>query len=148
MPEVRLVGNIVLRTMVSLWLGWCELPASNNARVGGVGVLNCLHLINCRQKEERKKSHSALRWPGSSPLANQCLTRMPLVLLYWLTPPLRSLASCLCREPSVPPPHEAGCRQHWKSPGLEKLIKFRPWAFQVTGTEGGKPHPLAQRTAT
>lgn len=28
LPEVRLVGNIVLRTMVSLWLDWYGLPAS------------------------------------------------------------------------------------------------------------------------
>ena len=97
------------------------------------------------KKEERKKSHSALIWPGSSPLANQSLMRMPLALLYLPMLPLRSLASACEGSTFVPPPHEAGCGLRWKSPGPEKLIKFRPLAFQVTGTHGGKPHPLHKR---
>lgn len=98
--------------------------------------------LAAKKEEERKKSHSALIWPGSSPLANQSLMRMPLALLYLPTLPLRSLASACAGSTFVLPPHEAGCWLRWKSPGPEKLIKFRPLAFQVTGTCGGKPHPL------
>lgn len=101
--------------------------------------------LAAKKEEERKKSHSALIWPGSSPLANQSLMRMPLALLYLPTLPLRSLASVCEGSTFVPPPHEAGCGLRWKSPGPEKLIKFRPLAFQVTGTHGGKPHPPHKR---
>lgn len=34
---MRLVGNIVLRTMVSLWLDWYELPASKK-KIQGLEV--------------------------------------------------------------------------------------------------------------
>lgn len=85
-----------------------------NTRAGGVGVLNCPHLINCRQKkgEERNLSHSTLRWPGPSPLANQCLMRMLLALLYLLAaatkvPGLLFVQGAL--ESCHPTKQDAGC---------------------------------------
>lgn len=57
--------------MVSLWLDWYELPASKkkkNTRAGGVGVLNCLHLINWQQKKKKKEISfsSDLAWIKSA----------------------------------------------------------------------------------
>lgn len=97
------------------------------------------------KKRRRKKSHSALIWPGSSLLANQSLMRMPLALLYLPMLPLRSPAFCLCREHFRAAAPRCRMRAEMEASRPEKLIKFRSLAFQVTGTRGGKPHPPHKR---